>query len=312
MIRRAPRPSSGYVTLRNEIARDARLSYKARGLLTAILSRPDNWEITSDALAAESAGDGRDAVRSGLKELRKVGYARVFDERDARGRLERVYEIYDEPLDAPIASIDVFNPQSTGDESTTHTVTNAQVTPKTDNPSSVETPAASAQVTPKTGFPAPDEPTPEQPAPGNPARIEVPKEEIPPPSEAAELIDGIEPDPPVDNAHAFVDALQTRVPSAPRWLGRHAIPALEAGWSIDAIVDAILVEPLDSARSVPAVLARRLGELGAPTSTATRPETPWCGLCERDTRLRSYPSTDGRDVWGRCDVCHPLRLEVAS
>lgn len=100
-IIRAPRPDSGFVQIRNEVARDRRLSYKARGILVDILSRPDNWQTSADALAALGP-DGRTAVLSGLKELREAGYLHTIRQRAEDGTFATVSLVYDVPqtLDA--------------------------------------------------------------------------------------------------------------------------------------------------------------------------------------------------------------------
>lgn len=95
-IIRAPRPESGFVQIRNEVARDSRISYKARGILLEILSRPDNWETSADALAA-SGPDGRTAVLSGLRELRDAGYLETTRQRRDDGTFNTVSIAYDTP-----------------------------------------------------------------------------------------------------------------------------------------------------------------------------------------------------------------------
>jgi hypothetical protein len=100
-IIRAPRPESGFVQIRNEVARDSRLSYKARGILIEILSRPDNWETSADALAA-SGPDGRTAVLSGLRELRETGYLQTTRTRLADGTFCTISTVFDTPqLEGP-------------------------------------------------------------------------------------------------------------------------------------------------------------------------------------------------------------------
>lgn len=100
-IIRAPRPESGFVQIRNEVARDSRLSYKARGILIEILSRPDNWETSADALAA-SGPDGRTAVLSGLRELREAGYLETVRRRREDGTFNTISIVYDTPqIEAP-------------------------------------------------------------------------------------------------------------------------------------------------------------------------------------------------------------------
>lgn len=95
-IIRAPRPESGFVQIRNEVARDSRLSFKARGILLEILSRPDNWETSADALAA-SGPDGRTAVLSGLRELREAGYLTTVRQRLEDGTFNTVSTVFDTP-----------------------------------------------------------------------------------------------------------------------------------------------------------------------------------------------------------------------
>lgn len=99
MIRRSPRPDTGFTIIRNDVLRDERLSYRARGLLTAILSRPDNWTVSRDRLAADGQ-EGRDAVGTALQELETCGYIvrHRFQAEDGCWRTETV--VYDTPHNA--------------------------------------------------------------------------------------------------------------------------------------------------------------------------------------------------------------------
>ena len=51
------RPGARFVTIPNETLRDPRLSYVARGVLAEILSRPDDWSTTADAMWARAKSD---------------------------------------------------------------------------------------------------------------------------------------------------------------------------------------------------------------------------------------------------------------
>lgn len=64
---------------------DPRLSWKATGLLTYLISRPDGWTLNLSDLRNRKV-DGRDAVRSGLAELEAVGYLRIERIREDDGR----------------------------------------------------------------------------------------------------------------------------------------------------------------------------------------------------------------------------------
>lgn len=64
-----------YLLIHNDILADDRLSYKARGILAYILSRAGKWEVRFRDIVNHSQHDGPAAIRSGLTELVKFGYA---------------------------------------------------------------------------------------------------------------------------------------------------------------------------------------------------------------------------------------------
>lgn len=99
-IVRGPRPTNSFTVVRNDVLRDSRLSYRARGLLVAILSRPDNWRCSSTQLASEGR-EGRDAVRTALAELEAVGYLSRQTYRRADGRLITDSVVSDTPPPKP-------------------------------------------------------------------------------------------------------------------------------------------------------------------------------------------------------------------
>lgn len=74
-----------FVRIPNASVQDRRLSFRARGLLSFLLSQPDDWRVDSDSLASH-APEGRDAIRTALNELQTTGYLVRERSRDEMGR----------------------------------------------------------------------------------------------------------------------------------------------------------------------------------------------------------------------------------
>lgn len=103
-IRRAPRPADNFAQIHNSALEDERLSWRARGLLAYLLSRPPEWTTTSERLSALGK-EGRDAVRSALKELEQYGYLRRSRWRNPQSRSwEWEHWITDQPGTLPDTS----------------------------------------------------------------------------------------------------------------------------------------------------------------------------------------------------------------
>jgi hypothetical protein len=83
-----------YVVIPNAIARDTRLSFRARGLLVHLLSLPSEWHVTTDMLAEDNP-DSRESVRRGMRELRDAGYVVLHAGRGAGGRITKHLEVFD-------------------------------------------------------------------------------------------------------------------------------------------------------------------------------------------------------------------------
>lgn len=81
--------------------RDKRLSLKAKGLLSMMLSFPENWKYTEKGLAKVSK-EKVDAVKTALHELEEAGYLSRTMERDNKGRYKNAdYTIKEKPIYIP-------------------------------------------------------------------------------------------------------------------------------------------------------------------------------------------------------------------
>lgn len=94
--------TKNFTVLNNDLIRDSRLSFKARGLLQYMLSMPDDWKFYVSELAKHSSKEGESAIRSGIEELEKLGYMRRIQNRDKSGKFGAVdWEVLDEPVFSP-------------------------------------------------------------------------------------------------------------------------------------------------------------------------------------------------------------------
>ncbi|MBA4535503.1 helix-turn-helix domain-containing protein [Brevibacillus halotolerans] len=76
---------------------DERLSWKAKGLLVYLISKPDNWTVVMEDLI-KKAKDGRDSVKAGLRELEAAGYISRRQSRDENGKFDKMeFLIYEVP-----------------------------------------------------------------------------------------------------------------------------------------------------------------------------------------------------------------------
>lgn len=84
-----------FTTLPRPLINDASLSFKARGILVWLLDKPDDWRCDSEQIA-EAGIEGRDAVRSALRELERAGYIRREKTRTSTGRWLPITVVFDE------------------------------------------------------------------------------------------------------------------------------------------------------------------------------------------------------------------------
>ena len=86
-----------YTVMSNHHLRDTGLSLKSKGLLSMMLSLPENWNYTTRGLA-KICKEGTDSIGSALKELERAGYIVRNRLRDSKGKIVDVeYVIYETP-----------------------------------------------------------------------------------------------------------------------------------------------------------------------------------------------------------------------
>ena len=86
-----------YTVMSNHHLRNEKLSLKAKGLLSMMLSLPDDWNYTTRGLA-KICKEGVDAIGGALRELETAGYIVRHQLRDRQGRIsDTEYVIYEQP-----------------------------------------------------------------------------------------------------------------------------------------------------------------------------------------------------------------------
>ena len=135
-IRRAKR-TGNFTTVRNEYLQDVNLSWKAKGLITYIMSLPPDWQLNLYDLKKRSK-DGRDATAAGLRELITNGYCQRYKIRSDGGTFAG--------CDYEVSDIKEFEPEQ----------------PQTENP---------FMDTPQTGNPVAVNPETEKPDTGKPTQV---------------------------------------------------------------------------------------------------------------------------------------------
>lgn len=90
-----------YTVMANHHLRDERLSLKSKGLLSVILSLPDDWRISIEGMTQFSA-DGKDAIRSAIRELTDTGYITRAQTHSEAGKFSGYdYVVHETPTASP-------------------------------------------------------------------------------------------------------------------------------------------------------------------------------------------------------------------
>ena len=90
-----------YTVMSNYHLRDKNLSLKAKGLLSFMLSLPEDWDYSLSGLVSVLK-EGESAINATLKELKENGYIRIdklLPNQTESKKIEYIYNIYEQPME---------------------------------------------------------------------------------------------------------------------------------------------------------------------------------------------------------------------
>lgn len=88
--------TKNYTIMSNIHLKDKLISLKAKGLLSQMLSLPDNWDYSIEGLVSLNK-EGKTIISSILKELEETKYLKRTRNQNKRGQFEYIYDIYERP-----------------------------------------------------------------------------------------------------------------------------------------------------------------------------------------------------------------------
>lgn len=282
------------VVILRAAAQDNRISLRALGVLTNVMSRPDDWRTTGAHLA-EQRPEGRDAVLKALAELERYGYLQRVTRRRSNGQLVKVWEMTDDP------TLLRRHPPKNGKPGVGGP---GHGRPGTGAPG----PRKPGRGRPGTGAPGIAAPGIAAPGDGRPAiggsgevlRRET-EGETPPPTPAAEedehglAVDELE--------RVVVGAIRGRCPTPSRTVLHRELSRLaRLQWTAAQLHAAVEGHDWSGARA--GAVISHLRQLQAPgmAPEAVQERPTHCGACDPVTRLLEDPETH---VPRRCPTCHP-------
>lgn len=155
-----------YTVMSNHHLRDKSLSLKAKGLLSLMLSLPEEWDYTLSGLA-HICQEGRDAIRRAVMELERAGYVQRRQTTDEAGKFSvNEYIIRERPADQPAAE----DPDAKAGELPSKKVQEELPADQAELQGEVgDTEAGASSVLPSWAFPLPENPTTGNPSTADPS-----------------------------------------------------------------------------------------------------------------------------------------------
>ena len=126
-----------YTVMANHHLRDERLSLKSKGLLSLILSLPDDWRISIEGMTQFSA-DGKDAIRSAIRELTDAGYITRAQTHSEAGTFSGYdYIVHETPAASPSSGFPTMENPTTENPTTENPTTENPTLRNTDRLSTI-------------------------------------------------------------------------------------------------------------------------------------------------------------------------------
>lgn len=88
--------NKNYTVMSNYHLKDANMSFKAKGLLSMMLSLPDDWDYSIKGIVSISK-ENKTSIQSALKELEENKYLKRTKKQNEKGQFEYIYDIYEKP-----------------------------------------------------------------------------------------------------------------------------------------------------------------------------------------------------------------------
>ena len=135
--------TGNYTVMSNHHLRNEKLSLKAKGLLSQMLSLPEKWNYTLSGLCAINP-ESKDAIRSALRELEEQGYVVRRQTTDASGKFSKnEYIIYEVPVLKPDAGANPSLEKPLSENPTTDNPPTGK--PSAENPTQLNTKKSNTQ-----------------------------------------------------------------------------------------------------------------------------------------------------------------------
>ncbi len=77
---------TGFSIIKNKLLKDERLSWKARGIMSYLISHDKSWKFYKSEILKHSDKDGKESFNSGIKELKEFGYLEINKLKDEKGQ----------------------------------------------------------------------------------------------------------------------------------------------------------------------------------------------------------------------------------